>query len=93
MSGLQIYYALEFAKRIREENPECPILWTLVVAREASLSFTDESLSFTSTSEHGSDLFRGWEKARGKFAWAGIGYRLGPERTVFAYTIKVALQK
>jgi anaerobic magnesium-protoporphyrin IX monomethyl ester cyclase len=27
MSGLQIRYGLEFAKKIREENPLCPIVW------------------------------------------------------------------
>jgi radical SAM superfamily enzyme YgiQ (UPF0313 family) len=27
MSGMQIKYALDFAKKVRSENPECPIVW------------------------------------------------------------------
>lgn len=27
MSGLQIAYGLEFAKKVRSENPSCPIVW------------------------------------------------------------------
>jgi len=27
MSGLQIAYGLEFAKKVRSENPSCPIIW------------------------------------------------------------------
>jgi len=27
MSGLQIRYALEFARHVREENPSCPLVW------------------------------------------------------------------
>jgi len=27
MSGQQIHYGLEFARKVREENPVCPIVW------------------------------------------------------------------
>lgn len=27
MSGIQIHYALTFAKKVRTENPSCPIIW------------------------------------------------------------------
>jgi hypothetical protein len=67
--------------------------WDVVLAREASLSLADESLMFTLTSQRDCALFRGWEKTRGRFAWAGLSYRLHSQRSVFAYTIKTTVSK
>ena len=46
MSGLQIKYALEFARRLRMQNPHCPIVWggvhpTLLPEQTASNSYVD----------------------------------------------------
>ncbi len=46
MSGLQIKYALEFARYVRMQNPSCPIVWggvhpTLLPEQTASNDFVD----------------------------------------------------
>lgn len=46
MSGQQIYYGLEFARRVRTENPSCPIVWggvhpTLLPEQTAASKFVD----------------------------------------------------
>jgi anaerobic magnesium-protoporphyrin IX monomethyl ester cyclase len=46
MSGLQIRYGLEFAKKIREEHPSCPIVWggvhpTLLPEQTAASPYVD----------------------------------------------------
>jgi anaerobic magnesium-protoporphyrin IX monomethyl ester cyclase len=46
MSGQQIYYGLEFARRVRSENPSCPIIWggvhpTLLPEQTAASKFVD----------------------------------------------------
>ncbi len=46
MSGQQIRYGLEFARRIRSENPSCPIVWggvhpTLLPEQTATSKFVD----------------------------------------------------
>ena len=46
MSGQQIYYGLEFARRVRTENPSCPIVWggvhpTLLPEQTAASEFVD----------------------------------------------------
>ena len=46
MSGLQIKYALEFARYVRAQNPSCPIVWggvhpTLLPEQTASNDYVD----------------------------------------------------
>ena len=46
MSGLQIRFGIEFAKKIREENPSCPIVWggvhpTLLPEQTAASPYVD----------------------------------------------------
>ena len=46
MSGLQIRYGLEFAKKVRAENPSCPIVWggvhpTLLPEQTAASKYVD----------------------------------------------------
>jgi len=46
MSGLQIHYGLEFAKKVRASNPSCPIVWggvhpTLLPEQTAASEYVD----------------------------------------------------
>ena len=46
MSGLQIKYALEFASKVRTQNPSCPLVWggvhpTLLPEQTASNRYVD----------------------------------------------------
>jgi anaerobic magnesium-protoporphyrin IX monomethyl ester cyclase len=46
MSGQQIHYGLEFARRVRSENPSCPIVWggvhpTLLPEQTVASKFVD----------------------------------------------------
>jgi hypothetical protein len=63
--------------------------WEAVRAKEASLSDMRGTLRFTLERRNSSTLFRGWEKTRGRFSWAGLGYSLHSRPLAFAYVIKL----
>jgi len=63
--------------------------WNEVEAKDASLSCAKGSLMFGVEKQQGSLLFRGWEKTRGRFAWAGLSYSLSPQLLLFRYTIRL----
>jgi hypothetical protein len=60
--------------------------WQPVTANEASLSDAGENLTFTLTKNSGT-LFRGFEKVRRRFSWAGLSYSLPPQSSTFDYVI------
>ena len=66
--------------------------WEMVRAEEASLSDEKETLTFTLRNRDASALFRGWEKTRGRFSWAGLGYSLRPTLFTFDYVIKLTMK-
>jgi hypothetical protein len=63
--------------------------WQMVSAEEASFSYSRENLTFSLRKMNSSKLFRGWEKTKGRFAWAGLGYSLDPRLSNFDYIIKL----
>jgi hypothetical protein len=62
--------------------------WAMVSAAEASLSNSNETLTFTVARGPGM-LFRGWEKTKSRFSWAGLSYSLPPQSFTFDYIIKL----
>jgi len=67
--------------------------WTKIVANEASFSDIQQTLSFTIKNSSSFSLFRGWEKTKKRFSWAGLAYSLPPEQSTFNYSIKLSLLK
>jgi len=63
--------------------------WKLVTAKTASLSNQAETLKFTLTNQKPAHLFRGREKTKNRFCWAGLSYSLSPPQTKFAYEIQI----
>ena len=63
--------------------------WAMVKAEEASLSDIAELLSFTLRRVKSAQLFRGWERTRGRFSWAGLSYSLPADSSSFDYVIKL----
>lgn len=63
--------------------------WSLINAKEASLSHVKGTLTFTLFNKRDSTLFRGWEQTKGRFAWTGLNYSLTPQLSVFDYVIKL----
>ena len=63
--------------------------WNEVEAKDAFLSCAKGSLMFGVEKQRGSLLFRGWEKTRGRFAWAGLSYSLSPRLLLFRYIIRL----
>jgi len=66
--------------------------WEVVKAKEASLSDAKEALTFTLRNKEPSVLFRGWEKTKGRFSWAGLNYSLHPGLPTFDYVIKLTIK-
>jgi hypothetical protein len=64
--------------------------WEMVNAKEASLSDVKETLKFTLGNKDSGALFRGWEKTKGRFSWAGLSYSLHPRLSTFDYVIKLS---
>lgn len=67
--------------------------WEEVRADEAGLSDDDDTITFALKKKEGTALFRGREKTRGRFSWAGLGYSLHPRLSVFKYSIKLKESK
>jgi hypothetical protein len=63
--------------------------WDLVSAKGATLTNPDGSLAFSLEHKSSAKLFRGWEKTRNRFSWAGLSYSLQPSRSRFDYVISV----
>ena len=67
--------------------------WEIVRAKEATLSDDKDALEFTLESSSMAELFRGLERIKGRFSWAGLSYSLHPKRGAFDYVIKLKTQK
>ena len=67
--------------------------WNAVKAKEASLTNANGTLAFTLESWGSTTLFRGWEKTKNRFSWAGLSYSLHPACDTFNYRIKVSHRK
>ena len=63
--------------------------WDQMEAKEASLTNSNGTLTFTLQNNDSATLFRGWEKTRNRFSWAGLSYALGAKTKVFDYTINI----
>jgi hypothetical protein len=64
--------------------------WEIVRAKEATLSDGKDALEFTLENCSEATLFRGLERIKGRFSWAGLSYSLHPKRGVFGYVIKLS---
>jgi hypothetical protein len=67
--------------------------WENVRAKEATLSDDKDTLEFTLENSSEAALFRGLERIKGRFSWAGLSYSLHPKRGAFDYVIKLKTQK
>jgi len=63
--------------------------WDLIRAEEASLMFPRKQLAFSLQKVRGATLFRGWERTRNRFSWAGLSYSLRPTHGNFDYAIRL----
>ncbi len=61
--------------------------WDLVSAKKASLTNNDGELAFSLEPKAYAKLFRGWEKTRNRFSWAGLSYSLPSSKDGFDYEI------
>jgi hypothetical protein len=62
--------------------------WDAVAASEASM--LNSHLAFSLPSVRGATLFRGWERTRNRFSWAGLSYSLRPQSGKFSYLIRLS---
>jgi hypothetical protein len=67
--------------------------WTKIVANEASFADSEQTLKFVMKNKPSTPLFRGWEKTKDRFCWAGLAYSLTPVISTFQYSIKLSLGK
>ncbi len=63
--------------------------WATVKAKHASLFSSNKRVAFTLQRKSGAILFRGWEKTKNRFSWAGLSYSLQPNNGTFDYVIKL----
>ncbi len=63
--------------------------WAAVTATNASLLNPKKQLFFTLPKTSGATLFRGYEKTRNRFSWAGLSYSLQPSHGTFNYPIRL----
>lgn len=61
--------------------------WDAVAVNEAALLSPSGHFSFSLHSVGDAALFRGWERTKNRFSWAGLSYSLPPNRGSFAYMI------
>jgi len=61
--------------------------WETVAADQASLLSAKGQISFSLQNRVGATLFRGWERTRKRFSWAGLSYSMGPNNGTFSYSI------
>ena len=67
--------------------------WDAVAAKRASLFSTNNQVAFSLQGKSGATLFRGWEKTKSRFSWAGLSYSLQPKIGTFDYEIAVDCQE
>jgi hypothetical protein len=63
--------------------------WAAVNAATASLLNQKKRLCFCLPKTSGATLFRGYEKTRNRFSWAGLSYSLQPNNGTFTYPIRL----
>jgi hypothetical protein len=61
--------------------------WERVEAEEASMSDIREKLVFTLKNKNGTQLYKGSERVKGRFSWAGLNYSLPKNANFFSYEI------
>jgi hypothetical protein len=61
--------------------------WETVTADKATLQNAKEQISFTLQNDLDATLFRGWERTRKRFSWAGLSYSMRPNNGTFSYSI------
>ena len=67
--------------------------WNKVEATEASLSDFSGTLLFSLKKTEGADLYRGWERVKGRLSWAGLSYSMKAWKPVFEYYIRIQSDK
>jgi hypothetical protein len=63
--------------------------WDLVSAKTASLTNRAGDLGFSLKPESSTKLFRGWEKTKNRFSWAGLSYSIPPGKNRFDYVVRL----
>jgi hypothetical protein len=63
--------------------------WETVTADHASLQSARGQISFSLQNDRGATLFRGWERTRKRFSWAGLSYSMRPNNGSFDYSIRL----
>lgn len=61
--------------------------WETVTANQASLQSRSGRISFSLQNDGTAMFFRGFERARKRFSWAGLSYSMLPNNGVFDYSI------
>ena len=64
--------------------------WETVTAQTASLQSRSGRISFSLQNEGGAAFFRGWERTRKRFSWAGLNYSMRPSDSSFSYSIGIS---
>jgi hypothetical protein len=64
--------------------------WTQVTAKQASFSNVSANVSFSLETLNTATLYRGREKIKNRFSWAGMTYQLSPKKASFDYTITLS---
>lgn len=63
--------------------------WERVEAKEASMSDLRGNLAFTLKKKDRAQLYRGSERVKKRFSWAGLNYSLSKDERFFSYEIAV----
>jgi hypothetical protein len=63
--------------------------WHPVTAKHSSIENSDGLIAFQIEKIPAAALFRGWEKTKNRFSWAGLSYSLHPFCRTFSYTISI----
>ena len=66
--------------------------WETVVVNQASLQSAQGQISFSLKNRPGATLFRGWERTKKRFSWAGLSYSMPPTNGSFDYSIGLGLK-
>lgn len=61
--------------------------WETVAADQAALQSAKGQISFSLQNDKDARLFRGWERTRKRFSWAGLSYSMRPNNGTFEYSI------
>jgi hypothetical protein len=64
--------------------------WDRVEAEGASLQSGQGHLKFSLQKVEGAQLFRGYERTRKRFSWAGLSYAVPPRRRMFEYSVALS---